>query len=175
MTDHPDPTTPAELTFQAPPASLSDPGRGEPCQLGAAGDRQPRRTPSSPIRRAAMATGNGFVGFLLRTPLAGRLRRGVCLLRYETGQPAHRVVTPVQYVRHGDVVVLVAGHAGAKTWWRHFRTAHDAELLLERRWTAVSLHLATELERSTHGGAYEDRFRRWLNSDDVVVIGTRGR
>jgi len=120
-----------------------------------------------------MATGNVVVGVLLRAPFGGRLRRGVCLLRYETGHPARRVVTPVQFVRDGHVVVLVAGHAPTKTWWRHFRTVHDAELLLERRWTALSLHLATELERSTHGGAYEDRFQRWLTSDDVVVIGTR--
>ena len=120
-----------------------------------------------------MAAGNLVVGALLRSPFAGHLQRGVCLLRYETGHPPHRVTTPVQYVRHGDITVLVAGGADTKTWWRHFRTAHDAELLLERRWTAVSLHRATDVERNATSATYEQRFQRRLDIGDVVVIGTR--
>ena len=65
---------------------------------------------------------NPVLRLVLRTPLGRRLGRSLAVLRYtgtRTGQP-HELVC--QYVRHGNTVWVLVGHAERKTWWHNLRT-----------------------------------------------------
>lgn len=47
-------------------------------------------------------------------------------------------MTPAQYERLDDDVVILVGRPGSRNWWRnlrggHDRDAHDAAVLLDRR------------------------------------------
>ena len=58
---------------------------------------------------------------LLRSPRWGpRLGRQLALLSYTGRRSGRSISTPVGYRRTGDVVTIVVGAAGAKTWWRNF-------------------------------------------------------
>jgi len=47
-------------------------------------------------------------------------------------------MTPTQYVRRGDEVVIFVGRPDTKTWWRNFRTDGDIDVLLQRRWVPMT-------------------------------------
>jgi hypothetical protein len=58
----------------------------------------------------------------------------MCGVRY-TGRRTGRTVTlPVAYAACGTDVMVLAGHATAKQWWRNFRGGRPAELFLDGRW-----------------------------------------
>jgi hypothetical protein len=80
---------------------------------------------------------NRFVIALLRSPLHRALSRSVDVIRFRGRRTGREVVTPTQYVRHGDDVVILVGRPGSKTWWRNFRNGHDLDVLLNRRWVPM--------------------------------------
>lgn len=112
---------------------------------------------------------NRFVLRLLGSP-AHRLVGGkVCALRYRTVGGA-TVELPVQYVRDGDRLVVVAGGASGKRWWRHFRTGAPVEVLVggdRVTGSAVVLHGA---EHRTALDAYRGVFPRVTTDVEVVAI-----
>jgi deazaflavin-dependent oxidoreductase (nitroreductase family) len=58
---------------------------------------------------------------LLRSPLHRLLSSHLLLLSFADAKSGRRRTLPIAYARHGGRLVLVAGHAGEKRWWRSFR------------------------------------------------------
>jgi hypothetical protein len=85
-----------------------------------------------------MSVGNTAVSAVLRSPLHRMLSGSTGLIRYTGRRSGRQFITPAQYVDRGTDVVILVGHAEAKTWWRNFRTERDLDLLVRRRWRAMS-------------------------------------
>lgn len=79
---------------------------------------------------------NRLIGALLRSQLRRAVPGQLCLLRY-TSSSGVVVCLPVQFARSGDAVVVVAGRADAKRWWRAFRQARAAHVLVDGQWVAA--------------------------------------
>jgi deazaflavin-dependent oxidoreductase (nitroreductase family) len=72
--------------------------------------------------------GNGFVSFLLRSPLHGMLS-GSTMLVTVTGRKTGRAIsTPVNYIEDGDDLWVVSNRD--RTWWRNVRSGAPVTLLL---------------------------------------------
>ncbi|GAA2575012.1 hypothetical protein GCM10010399_00400 [Dactylosporangium fulvum] len=67
--------------------------------------------------------GNRAVLRLLHTPLHRLLSRHVCELDYFGRISGVRRRVPVEYVRTGDRLVVLAARAAGKRWWRNFTGA----------------------------------------------------
>jgi hypothetical protein len=80
---------------------------------------------------------NTVVAGLLRSPLHGLLSGSTNLVRYTGRRSGREYVTPTQYARSGDDVVILVGNPDAKTWWRNFATDGDVDVLLQRRWVPM--------------------------------------
>ncbi|MGW4591152.1 hypothetical protein ACWEKJ_27860 [Amycolatopsis thermoflava] len=83
---------------------------------------------------ARRGVGDRLVLRLLKSALAPLLGR-LCVLRYRS-RLGDLVEFPVAHVRDGDRLLVVAGQAAGKTWWRHFRTASPVEVRLPGGWSA---------------------------------------
>jgi deazaflavin-dependent oxidoreductase (nitroreductase family) len=70
-----------------------------------------------------MTRGNGLVLGVLHSPLHRVLDRSVCEIEYLGRRTGRLLRLPVQYVHDGDRLVVVAGAAGTKQWWRNFTGA----------------------------------------------------
>jgi uncharacterized protein len=70
-----------------------------------------RRSRPSPVDRVVLA--------VLRSPLHRLLSGAVVELAVRGRRTGRLVVLPVQYARDGDLLVILPGHAGRKTWWRN--------------------------------------------------------
>ncbi|MGY0234212.1 nitroreductase/quinone reductase family protein [Longispora urticae] len=77
-----------------------------------------------------LGTVNRLVLGLLHSPLHALLEGGVCELSF-TGRRTGRLIRlPVMYARTDRTVVVMAGDAEAKRWWRNFRTPHRVTVTL---------------------------------------------
>lgn len=85
-----------------------------------------------------MSVGNLVVSGVLRSPLHRLLSGSTGLLRYTGRRSGRRFVTPVQYCEHGTDLLVLVGHAEAKTWWQNFRTDYDLDLLVRRTWLPMT-------------------------------------
>jgi hypothetical protein len=79
--------------------------------LGRASRSRGRRPPAI-VNRAVLA--------MLRSPLHSFVDRGLCELSYRGHRSRREVRLPVQYAVYDNQLVVLAGHAGSKRWWRHF-------------------------------------------------------
>ena len=126
-----------------------------------------------------MAIQNRIVTVLLRSPFHRMLSRSVDVIRYRGRRTGREFVTPTQYVRHGDDVVILVGRPESKTWWRNFRDGHDLDVLLDRQWVPMRGQVITGAESPEEiaplVNAYLERFpsaRRSLTSgvSSAVVV-----
>jgi hypothetical protein len=104
---------------------------------------------------------NPVLRLVLRTPLGRRLGRSLAVLRYtgtRTRQP-HELVC--QYVRDGDTVWVLVGHAERKTWWHNLRSPAEADL-----WLAGERHsaLAEAIEGDRRPEECAEGLRRYLSA-----------
>lgn len=120
-------------------------------------------------RRAPLV--NRVVLRLLGTVGRRALDGKVCGLRYRAGGGA-TVELPVQYVRDGDRLVVVAGRASGKRWWRHFRVAAPVEVRSGGRWVTASGVVLDASERTAALEVYRRVFPR--TTDDVQVVAITG-
>lgn len=72
---------------------------------------------------------NPVVRTLLRSRLHALLSGSTLLLDYTGRRTGGRYVLPVGFAQTGDDLVLVAGQAETKTWWRNF-DVHPQEVTL---------------------------------------------
>jgi len=81
---------------------------------------------------------NTAVSGLLRSPLHRVLSGSTDLIRYTGRRSGREVITPTQYALRGDDVIILVGRPETKTWWRNFTTDGDLDVLLRRRWMAMT-------------------------------------
>lgn len=79
-----------------------------------------------------------MVSWLLRSPLHRLLSGSTDLVRYTGRRSGRQIVTPTQYARSGDDVIILVGRPESKTWWRNFSTDGDIDVLLQRRWVPMT-------------------------------------
>ncbi|MQA32039.1 hypothetical protein [Modestobacter roseus] len=91
---------------------------------------------TSPRAAAARRTGrvNGVVLALLRSPARRLLSRRVCALRYVGPVSGATVTLPVQYATEPGRVLVLAGGAEHKRWWRAFSRPTRVQVLLDGAW-----------------------------------------
>lgn len=68
---------------------------------------------------------------LLRSPLGRLLGGSLTAIAYRGRSSDRRLVTPVEYVRDGDGVIIPVADPDRKQWWRNVRAAPDVTLLLD--------------------------------------------
>ena len=112
----------------------------------------------------------GLVVRLLGSGLSRLVAERLCALRYRPAGSAIAVTFPVQYARSGDQIVVVAGHAEGKRWWRHFRSGAEAELLLDGRWGPTEGRRLDGPARSVAVEAYRRAFPRVLPTPETPVV-----
>jgi hypothetical protein len=83
---------------------------------------------------------NSAVAAVLRSPLHRLLSRSTALIRFTGRRSGREFVTPVQYVRDGEQIVILVGRPATKSWWRNFFAERDIDVLLERHWVHMSGH-----------------------------------
>lgn len=110
---------------------------------------------------------------LLRSPLHHLLDTELCELSYQAPRSGKTVDLPVMYATDGADLVVLAGDAPEKTWWRAFREPH---LVLIRRGGGVRYGMGRVLapDDPRYPGAvlmYEHRHGiRPVDGDRVVLI-----
>jgi hypothetical protein len=86
------------------------------------------------------------------------------LIRYTGQRSGREIVTPTQYARLGDHVIILVGRPDTKTWWRNFTTDCNIDVLVKRTWlpmTARAVIGADEPDTVTPLlNAYRARFPR---------------
>jgi deazaflavin-dependent oxidoreductase (nitroreductase family) len=74
---------------------------------------------------------NPFVRLLLSSRLHGLLSPSLLLITYRGRKSGKKVVLPVQYVRHDDILYVIPGGARQKTWWRNLRGGASVDVALQ--------------------------------------------
>ena len=85
-----------------------------------------------------MSIANSAVATVLRSPLHSVLSRSTALIRYTGRRSGRQFVTPVQYARDGDEIVILVGRSDTKNWWQNFIDERDADMWLARQWVPMS-------------------------------------
>jgi hypothetical protein len=116
---------------------------------------------------------NRVVLWLLRSPARGLLDRHVCRLRFTGRRSGATIELPVEFVRDGDRLLVLAARASTKQWWRNFRdVGHDVAVTVDGI-TRDSHGLA--LGPGDHGyaaamSAYRRHARRPGDRDHEIVV-----
>ncbi len=75
--------------------------------------------------------GNGFVKFLLRSPMHGMISGNTMLITVKGRKTGKPVTTPVNYVRAGDCLWVISRRE--RTWWRNLIGGAPVKLVLRGR------------------------------------------
>jgi hypothetical protein len=115
---------------------------------------------------------NRIVLALLRSPLHRLVDRTLCELCYEASGPARTVCLPVEYVRSGDDVVVLAAGAAGKRWWRAFRQPRPLRIRLDgvlRPGIGRVVHPDHPTSLAARQ-AYQDGRRTTVDSHDRILL-----
>lgn len=85
-----------------------------------------------------MGLTNSLVGAVLRSPLHRLLSGSTALIRYTGRRSGREFVTPVQFARAGEDLVILVGRPRDKTWWHNFEAERPVDILVARRWIPMS-------------------------------------
>jgi hypothetical protein len=94
------------------------------------------RTPSFDV----MASANGVVEAILKSPLHRVVSGKLLLIRYRGSRSGAEYTLPVQYADTHNGLVVVVGDPDAKTWWRNFTTMGQVQALVAGTWTPMTAH-----------------------------------
>ena len=112
---------------------------------------------------------------LVRWALSSRAHRpfsGALLVLSYTGRRSGRAHSlPLQYARSGDGLVVMAGTASQKTWWRNFRTPTPVTVTLAGKSLPWVAQVLTGAARDGALAAYRARFPRFETAEDVEFVG----
>jgi hypothetical protein len=87
-----------------------------------------------------MASANGVVESVLKSPLHRLLSGKLALVSYQDDNGSTESTPPLQYAdTHHGIVVLVDEH-DTTTWWRNFTTMGQAKVLLTGKWIPMTAH-----------------------------------
>lgn len=115
---------------------------------------------------------------LLQSRLHPLASRAVTVLRVVGSRSGATHTFPVQYARDGAALVLLAGRAETKQWWRNFRSNHPVEVCLDGAWQrGVGRALLAGTDPDAHAAAlasYRRRFPRTVRlspaARDLVFV-----
>lgn len=85
-----------------------------------------------------MSFANTVVAALLRSPLHGVLSGSTDLVRYTGRRTGRQHLTPTQYARRGDELVILVARPETKSWWRNFTTERELDVLVRRQWLPMT-------------------------------------
>jgi F420H(2)-dependent quinone reductase len=105
-----------------------------------------------PLRLLRFA--NPVVRAVLRSPAHRILSGSLAVLEYEGRRTGTRRAIPVVYAEDGARIVALAAHPERKQWWRTFREAAPAALVVCGQRRAVQGRLVTGAERRAALRAY---------------------
>jgi F420H(2)-dependent quinone reductase len=74
---------------------------------------------------------NPFVKAVLRSRFHGLLSASLVLLTYTGRRSGRRYTLPVMYARQENDIIIFAGQAQKKSWWRSLLTPAPVELMLQ--------------------------------------------
>ncbi len=131
----------------------------------------PRRAPSFGLRFLHNAV-NPLVRAALRSPLHRLLSGSLLLLTYTRRRDGAERTIPVQYAQRGGTLVVFAGRAAEKVWWRNLRGGAPVRLRLRG---SVRTGLAEAVTDDAEAiaaarGAYLERFPRARAAADAVPV-----
>jgi deazaflavin-dependent oxidoreductase (nitroreductase family) len=141
-----------------------------------AGRRLPHATALSmcamnALARRGLRIANPIVRAALSSP-AHRPFSGVLLVLSYSGRRSGRAHSlPLQYARHGDDLVVMAGTASQKSWWRNFREPAPVGVTLAGKTTPWVARVLSGQERDGAFAAYAARFPRMNTREDVEFVG----
>jgi hypothetical protein len=121
-----------------------------------------------------MSIGNTMASAVLRSPLHGMASRSLAVLSYEGHRSGRHYSIPIQYARDDETLVIWAGRADTKTWWRNFRTPRVVSVRLRGRERAGKAHLVDDVDqRARYLRAYLERFPATTPSGKPKFFGER--
>lgn len=128
-----------------------------------------------------MGGANGFVVWLLRSPLHRLLSGSVAVVRYQGRRSGRTFQTPVQYAEADGALVILAGRPRTKTWWRNFVEPRRLDVLVAGCWRELEGEAIDGAGRPDEARAlldtYRARFPKAVPADvdpaDVVVVVAR--
>ena len=87
-----------------------------------------------------MGGANAVVEAVLKSPLHRVMSGRLALIRYQGAHSGTEYTMPVQYANTPGGLIIVAGEAGTKNWWRNFTTMGQAQVLLAGSWVPMTAH-----------------------------------
>jgi hypothetical protein len=116
---------------------------------------------------------NRMVLAVLRSPAHRLLSGSVCELTYRAPSDGREVHLPVQYTTAGPDLIVLAGGAPGKRWWRAF--VHPRAVTVRqagRTWTGLAcvIHPDHPTSRTVRDTYERDRHVRISTTDRIVLI-----
>ena len=102
---------------------------------------------------------NPLVAWVLRSPLHPLLDKVLLMLRVTGRRTGRQYWIPVGYQRDGDTITVLVSKAPRKQWWRNYRDAGPADVLLHGRTFHGCAHVLPT-ESTAFQEAIERTFRR---------------
>jgi deazaflavin-dependent oxidoreductase (nitroreductase family) len=81
---------------------------------------------------------NPFVRFVLNSPLHPILSGRLLLIRYTGKKSGKKHSLPVQYAKSYDELIVVAGYAQHKKWWRNLMQESAINICYRGKWYEAS-------------------------------------
>ncbi len=136
-----------------------------------------------------MSIADSLISHLLLSPMHRVLSGSTDLIRYTGRRSGREFITPTQYARRGDDVIILVGHPETKTWWRNFTTDGDIDVLLQRRWLPMTARavigaddpetitplLETYLQRFPRAGRVLEDEAKEPRAERAVIVWCRPR
>ena len=123
------------------------------------------------LARRGLRLANPIVRATLSSP-AHRPFSGVLLVLSYRGRRSGRAHSlPLQYAHSGNDLVVMAGTASQKGWWRNFREPARVTVTLAGKQMPWIAHVLTGHERDEARAAYSARFPRTNTREDVEFVG----
>jgi len=86
---------------------------------------------SDTSRQGVIMNGNGFMSWVLRSPLHGMLSNGMMLITVTGSRTGKKYTTPVEYFREDELLWVMTSRD--RTWWKNLRGGAEVSLLLKRK------------------------------------------
>ena len=84
-----------------------------------------------------MRIANRVAQALLASPLHRIASGSMLVVRYRGRRSGRTILTPTQFARCDDTIVIVVAHPSTKSWWRNFEDDHDLDLLVQGTWVPM--------------------------------------
>jgi deazaflavin-dependent oxidoreductase (nitroreductase family) len=123
------------------------------------------------LARLGFRIANPIVRAALKSPLHRPFSGVLLVLSYEGRRSGRTRSLPLQYARHGGSLVVMAGTASRKRWWKNFREPTRVVVTLAGETAPWVAQVVSGRERDEALAVYSARFPRMNTSEDVEFVG----